>query len=106
MAFKIKNDQTPTAIRIPVSQEQLVRALAFKAEKFVTAALMDIGASVDVEESRALQLAVLQDFIEVHNEALHLAPVELPEDKEHVDSLLYAAPAPSAHTSRNAVSLM
>ncbi len=76
MANTFKNvHHVSSFFRTPATQEQLVQALAFKAEKFVTAALMDIGAPVDVAESRALQLAVLQDFIEVHNEALHLAPV-------------------------------
>jgi hypothetical protein len=77
------------SLAAPLSQQQLVQALAIKAEKFVTAALMDLDVPVDLAESKALQLAVLQDFIEVHNEAVNSAPIVLPEDKEHVDALLF-----------------
>src|SRR5690349_20610472 len=77
------------SLAAPLSQQQLVQDLALKAEKFVTAALMDLDVPIDLAEAKELQLTALQDFIEVHNTAVNSAPIVLPEDKAHVDALLF-----------------
>ena len=66
----------------------VLASLASKAERLVTAAAIESGVPMNPTQSVALQRAVLQDFIEVHNETLVRAAYLLPEAKDEVDGLL------------------
>jgi len=64
-----------------------VRELFLKAQEFISALELDTGLRVEQDELRNLQVALLEDFIEVHNTAM-AQPTRLPETKAEIDPLL------------------
>jgi hypothetical protein len=51
-----------------------------KAETYVDSALLEIGASLDIEHARELQCALVDDFIQIYNLGRQ-APHDLPGGK-------------------------
>jgi hypothetical protein len=71
-------------------QKRLIGELIKRAEEYLDALAIELSIPLTPDQSRAAQLALLQDFIEVHNAALeHAIELELPEDKEEIDMLLF-----------------
>ena len=68
-------------------RRKLLIELQHKAEEYLDAMCLEVGLHVDQEEARTLQLALRQDFIEVHNAALR-DPVTIPEGKDEISKLL------------------
>lgn len=67
--------------------KQMVRDLLKKAEEYLLALEIETDFKSDLATMRTLQLALLEDFIEVHNAALR-SSLRLPEDKTQVDRLI------------------
>lgn len=77
----------------PQITKQKVRDLLQKAEEFLVALDMETGIKTDPKTMRALQLALLEDFVEVHNSARR-SDVPLPEDKDQLNRLLFDEAGP------------
>jgi len=71
----------------PPSAKELAKALLLKAEEYLSGLMLDTGLRVDAKELLTLQVALLEDFIEVHNAALNHR-VHLPTKKGEVDELI------------------
>lgn len=67
--------------------KQKVRDLLKKAEAFLIALEMEMDFKSDQKTMRTLQLALMENFVEVHNEAIQ-SEVPLPEDKAQLKHLL------------------
>jgi hypothetical protein len=76
-----------TATERAAHRRKLLRDMQHKAEEYLTAMCIEVGLAVDQREAIALQDALRQDFIEVHNAALR-DPVDIPESKEEISKLL------------------
>jgi len=70
-----------------LNKEETVRMLFRKAEEFMDAVALETGIQLVAAKRREIELALLEDFIEVHNYALsHHIP--LPEAKFKVEELI------------------
>jgi hypothetical protein len=67
--------------------KQMVRDLLKKAEEYLLALEMETDFKSDQGTMARLQMALLEDFIEVHNAALR-SNLVLPEEKERLDRLI------------------
>ena len=67
--------------------KQKVRDLLKKAEEYLLALEMETDFKSDLETMRRLQVALLEDFIEVHNAAVR-SSLTLPDGKDDVDRLI------------------
>ncbi len=65
----------------------LVLTLHLKAKGYLDALMLDTGLKVNAQVLRKLQIALLEDFVEVQNAALKNR-VHLPENKSDLDKLL------------------
>lgn len=68
-------------------RRRILREFQQKAEEYLNALALEVGLHVDQAEAGALQAALRQDFIEVHNAALK-DPVTIPESKDEIAKLL------------------
>ena len=75
------------AVSPPLGAKQMLNIFLKKSAEFLDGLVIETGLALDEATINRLKLALLEDFIEVHNDALKQAMV-LPEDKEHVDKLL------------------
>ena len=71
----------------PLEPKQMLKIFASKSAEFLDGLLVETGVALDSTTLNRLKLALLEDFIEVHNDALKHAMV-LPEDKAGVNKLL------------------
>lgn len=65
----------------------IARLLFGKAGEYLDALRLETGLKVEPSELRSLQVALLEDFVEVHNAALR-RHVHLPETKNDLDKLI------------------
>jgi hypothetical protein len=68
-------------------RRKILMEMQHKAEEYLDAMCLELGLHIDVEEAKNLQLALRQDFIEVHNAAVK-DPVTIPESKDELAKLL------------------
>jgi len=86
--FQIRRYVTPhEALKEATTPTEVLQAFKRKAEEFADAVFIELGLSVRPETSRVVQLALFQDFIEVHNAAVARI-AKLPEDSRDADKLL------------------
>ena len=71
----------------PLEPRQVIKAFFGKAAEFLDGLMLETGVRLDDAAVHTLKLALLADFIEVHNAASKHATV-LPEDKAGVAKLL------------------
>ena len=70
-----------------LNREETVRLLFRKASEFMDAAMLELGLKLDAGKRQDIEMALLEDFIEVHNYALgHHIP--LPEAKSKIEELI------------------
>jgi hypothetical protein len=72
-----------------LNKEETVRMLLKKAEEFINAVFLETGAKFDTAKRQEIEMALLEDFIEVHNYALN-HHIPLPDAKFKVDELVRA----------------
>lgn len=86
--FQIRRSVTPgDALKNASTPTEVLKALKRKAEEFTDAVFLELGLTAKTETSRVVQLALFQDFIEVHNAAVARIS-RLPEDSRDADKLL------------------
>jgi len=86
-AISTANDNAADYVDSAQSRRQLARALFEKAALYLDALRLEKSPVADQSGFRALQLGLLQDFVEVHNAALKQY-VELPEHRDDLNKLL------------------
>ncbi|MHB1204670.1 MAG: hypothetical protein ACYCZX_03805 [Rhodospirillaceae bacterium] len=67
--------------------KQAVQGLHVKARAFIAALELETGLRVKKDEQQNLEMALLKDFLEIHNAALTHA-ARLPETKAEIDRLI------------------
>lgn len=67
--------------------KEAVQGLHVKAQAFISALELETGLRVDKNELQNLEMALLKDFLEIHNAALAYA-ARLPETKSEIDHLI------------------
>jgi hypothetical protein len=67
--------------------KQSVHALHAKARAFISAVELETGLRVKADEQKNLEMALLKDFLEIHNAAITCA-ARLPETKAEIDHVL------------------
>jgi hypothetical protein len=68
-------------------RRQLLIDFQQKAEEYLNALCLEVGLAIDQRESKVLQEALRQDFIEVHNAALE-DRISVPANKSEINKLL------------------
>jgi hypothetical protein len=80
-----KSESTPD--ERTAARRRVLLELHRKAEEYIDALALEVGLQIDRAEAKALQVALRQDFIEVHNAAIQEA-ITLPENKNEIDKLV------------------